>query len=129
MGQQQLLLIVLGIIVVGIATVVGINLFSTSATEVNRDQIISLLTSLSSDVHAYYVKDTQYGGGGGSYTGWKVPNSFKKHENSKRYIKANVRKNRIALIGFGTEIGNNGRSPVKVRLIVRPTGTQIRILN
>ena len=31
MGQQQLLLIVLGVIVVGIAVVVGINLFSANA--------------------------------------------------------------------------------------------------
>ncbi len=31
MGQQQLLLIVLGVIVVGIAVVVGINLFNANA--------------------------------------------------------------------------------------------------
>ena len=37
MGQQQLLLIVLGVIVVGIAVAVGMNQFSTSATEANRD--------------------------------------------------------------------------------------------
>jgi hypothetical protein len=32
MGQQQLLLIVLGVIVVGIAVVVGINLFNAQLT-------------------------------------------------------------------------------------------------
>ena len=81
MGQQQLLLIVLGIIVVGIATIVGINLFSTTSTEVGRDQVISVLTSLSSDAQAYYLKEKQYGGGGSSYKGWKLPKSFKKYSN------------------------------------------------
>ena len=42
MGQQQLLLIVLGVIVVGIAVVVGINLFNASAEEANKDGIVSM---------------------------------------------------------------------------------------
>jgi len=42
MGQQQLLLIAYGVIVVGIAVVVGITLFSTLAAESNRDQLFSL---------------------------------------------------------------------------------------
>ena len=36
MGQQQLLLIVLGVIVVGIAVVVGINLFNANAEYAER---------------------------------------------------------------------------------------------
>ena len=47
MGQQQLLLIVLGVIVVGIAVVVGINLFNANATAANRDGVISDLNNLS----------------------------------------------------------------------------------
>jgi len=129
MGQQQLLLIVLGTIVVIIAVAIGIDLFSASSTEVNRDNIISVLTSLSSDAHAFYKKEKQLGGGGDSYVGWQLPKSFKKHENGKRYIRARVRKNRIVFTGYGTEKGRNQRSPVRVRLILRPTGTQIRIQN
>ena len=129
MGQQQLLLIVLGIIVVGIATVVGINLFSTSSSEINRDTIIGVLTSLSSDAQAYYLKEKQFGGGGGSYKGWKVPKSFKKHTNGKRYVKGKVRKNRVVLTGFGTDVGRNGKNPVKVKSIVRSTGFVIQIKN
>ena len=130
MGQQQLLLIVLGTIVVVIAVAIGIDLFSASAPDANRDLIISVLTSLSADAHAFYQKDKQFGGGGDSYVGWKLPKSFEKHENTKkRFVKARVRKNRIVFTGYGTEIGRNGRSPVRVRLILRPTGSQIRIQN
>lgn len=129
MGQQQLLLIALGTIVVGIAVVVGINLFSTSATDSNRDQIISVLTALGSDAQAYYKKEKLYGGGGGIYSGWEMPESFKLHDNGKKYIKAKVKKNRVVLTGFGTEIGMNGKGKVKVRAVVRTTGISITIKN
>ena len=46
MGQQQLLLIVLGVIIVGIAVVVGINLFNANATNANRDAVVSDLNNL-----------------------------------------------------------------------------------
>lgn len=39
MGQQQLLLIILVTVIVGIATVVAINVFGTSLVESNRDAI------------------------------------------------------------------------------------------
>jgi len=95
MRQQQLLLIALGTVAVGIAVVVGINLFSTSATESNRDQIISVLTALGSDAQAYYKKEKLYVGGGGTFSGWEIPESFKKHKNRKKYIKAKVKVNRV----------------------------------
>lgn len=40
MGQQQLLLLVLGAIIVGVAIVVGVNMFSTSAVNANRDAVL-----------------------------------------------------------------------------------------
>jgi hypothetical protein len=46
MGQQQLLLIVLGVIVVGIAVVVGINLFNANAESATQDSLVSQGTSL-----------------------------------------------------------------------------------
>ena len=130
MGHQQLLLILVSVIVVVLAITIGLNLFSASAPEANRDHVISVLTSLSSDAHVYYKKEKQLGGGGDSYIGWKVPESFKKHENSKKkFIKAKVRENRIVFTGYGTEIGRNGKSPVRVRLVLKPTGTTMQIKN
>jgi len=39
MGQQQLLLVILVTIIVGIATVVAINIFGTAAEQANRDAV------------------------------------------------------------------------------------------
>ncbi|MBI2417017.1 MAG: hypothetical protein HYV28_03805, partial [Ignavibacteriales bacterium] len=58
MGQQQLLLIVLGVIIVGIAIVVGINLFRASAIDANRNGVISDLNNLAAMAQQYYKKPT-----------------------------------------------------------------------
>ncbi len=70
MGQQQLLLIVLGVIVVGIAVVVGINLFNVNAEEANKDGIVSDCTNLGAMAQQFYKKPTSMGGGGNTFTGW-----------------------------------------------------------
>ena len=56
MGQQQLLLIVLGVIVVGIAVVVGINLFNANAESSTQDSIVSQCTNLGAMAQQYYKK-------------------------------------------------------------------------
>src|SRR5664280_298685 len=72
MGQQQLLLIVLGAIVVGIAVVVGINLFTANAVSSNRDGVVADLTNLATNCQQFYRKPTAMGGGGYTFTGWSI---------------------------------------------------------
>ena len=67
MGQQQLLLIVLGVIIVGVAVVVGINLFNANAETSTQDSIVSQGTNLGAMAQQYYKKPTSMGGGGNSF--------------------------------------------------------------
>lgn len=129
MGHQQLLLILLSVFIIGFAIVIGITIFGSSAIEANRDQIISDLVNLSVDAQAYYKKQSDFGGGSGSYTGWDIPEFFKKHEHNKKYIKIKVKKNKVTLNGYGTEIGRNGKGTVRVRAIVKPDGIDFKIFN
>ncbi len=79
MGQQQLLLIVLGVIIVGIAIVVGINLFNANAEESAKDTLVSEGTNLGAMAQQYYKKPTALGGGGNSFTGlgrWNLLMSY-----------------------------------------------------
>jgi hypothetical protein len=129
MGYQQLLLILLGTVVVIVAIIIGLSLFSSSAVETNRDQLIADLNTLSSDAQSYYKKQAEYGGGSGSFAGWKIPDYFKKYEGGKIKAKVQSSKNRVRLTATGLEIGMNGRSKVKVILYVNPTTTSILIEN
>ena len=70
MGQQQLLLIVLGVIVVGIAVVVGINLFNANAESSTQDSIVSQGTNIGAMAQQYYKKPSSMGGGGNAFTGF-----------------------------------------------------------
>ena len=67
MGQQQLLLIVLSVIIVGIAVVVGINMFNDQAASSNLDGLTADLVNLASRAQQHFRRPTAMGGGGGSF--------------------------------------------------------------
>ncbi len=69
MGQQQLLLIILSVIVLGIAVAVGITMFSDSSINANRDGLTNDLAALASRAHQYYRRPSYLGGGGNSFAG------------------------------------------------------------
>lgn len=77
MGQQQLLLIVLGVIVVGIAVVVGINLFQANAESSSQDSIVSQGTNIGALAQQFYKKPVAMGGGGNKFTGFTIPADLK----------------------------------------------------
>ncbi len=63
MGQQQLLLLVLGIVIVGIAVVAGITAFSEGKDKADRDAASSDAMRLISDLQAWKLKPAAFGGG------------------------------------------------------------------
>src|SRR5512134_1075091 len=67
MGQQQLLLIILGVIVVGIAVAVGITMFTDNAVSANKDAVTNDLVNLASRAQQFYRRPTALGGGQGSF--------------------------------------------------------------
>ena len=79
MGQQQLLLIVLGVIIVGIAVVVGINLFNANAEEAAKDGVVSDATNLGAMAQQHYKKPAAMGGGANAFDNsnggvvWAIP--------------------------------------------------------
>lgn len=82
MGQQQLLLIILGVIIVGIAIAVGLSLFSSQSVQANKDAIINDLNNLAAYAYQYKIRPTTMGGGGGSYTGFSLPKKMTENENA-----------------------------------------------
>ncbi len=68
MGQQQLLLLVLGAIIVGLAIVVGINLFGQGAVKANEDAVRQDILSMMARAEEFYRKPAMLGGGGKDFT-------------------------------------------------------------
>jgi Tfp pilus assembly protein PilE len=67
MGQQQLLLVILVTIIVGIATVVAINTFGSAADSANVDAVRQDMASIAASAQGFYMKPTMLGGGSRSF--------------------------------------------------------------
>ena len=135
MGQQQLLLIVLGVIVVGIAVVVGINLFNANAVSSNRDAVVSDLNNLGAMAQQFYKKPISMGGGGNSFdatattggTKWAIPAQLDTTANGT--YTAGVTTQTVTIDGYGTEIGDDGSTPVHAQATVTATAITVQSKN
>lgn len=119
MGQQQLLLIVLGVIVVGIAIFVGITLFQANAAEAKRNNVTNELVNLAAHAQQYYQKPSALGGGNRTFTGWDIPHSLRTTANGSYKIES-IDAQEIILIGTGNEVVT-GKDSVKVKMTISPS--------
>jgi hypothetical protein len=62
MGQQQLLLLVLATVIVGLATVAGIQAFDEGQTQATQDALTQRALSIGNDIYAATQKPAQLGG-------------------------------------------------------------------
>jgi hypothetical protein len=120
MGQQQLLLIILGVIVVGIAVAVGVTMFNDSAVSANRDAVTNDLINFASRAQQYYRRPKALGGGGGAFTGINGMGQLTKTSTTSytngngTYTVPSSAATTITIQGLGTETGNDGATKVKV---------------
>ena len=62
MGQQQLLLLVLSTVIVGLATVAGIQAFSENQEQATQDALVQRAINIGNDVLAAHNEPSQFGG-------------------------------------------------------------------
>ena len=127
MGQQQLLMIVLAIIIVGIAIAISVQLFRSNAIESKRDLLIEETTSLATMAIQYYKKPQAMGGGGRSFMGWEIPSQMVQTFNGN-FMRAVVSANEVRITGTGSEAVTDTDS-IKVETTVRPDGIFTTIIN
>lgn len=146
MGQQQLLLIVLGIIIVGIAIAVGVNMFQSNAVDTNRQAVISDLANLAAKAQRFYRTPTQLGGGAQDFNGFMIGRLEEENGNGFYRVvgttpsigdtssvttrKVTSADQEIFIVGFGTEAGDNDQSkPVQAYTRVTADSILTTILN
>ncbi len=105
MGQQQLLLIIIGVIIVGIAIAVGVSLFSGTSVSSNKDAILNDLLNIGQHAYRYKLRPEPLGGGGLTYTGFTIPNEFSGNDDAS--FACSTTPSKITLIatskfGYGT---------------------------
>jgi len=128
MGQTQLLLVILGVVVVGIAIFVGINMFGSNASEANRLAVINDLQNSAATALTYYNKATTQGGGGKSFVGLTSGMVCPKADNPNgRYFVESATADACSLMGVGSTLA--GDDSVRVRIRVTQVRNTVEILN
>ena len=145
MGQQQLLLIVLGVIIVGIAIAVGVTMFQSSAVDANRQAVISDLVNFAAKAQRYYRVPTELGGGSQNFDNFVLSPLDTGNANGSysctttqpsgaSFVAGDITaisssSGTIYIVGCGKENGNDGSNAVKAFVTVTPTGVSTTILN
>ena len=117
MGQQQLLLLVLAVIIVGIAIVVGITMFNAQAASANLDAVTNDLMDLGSRAQQYYIRPLSMGGGGGSFTNleighlWPAVVGATQVTNDNGTYTTTTGGQTITITGVGTQDGDKDLTP------------------
>lgn len=121
MGQQQLLLIVLGVIVVGIAVAIGITIFTESAAQANFDAVMSDMLRIASNAQQWFMKPTSLGGGGRTFASISLPNLNMSGSNANgTYTLGSVQLGSFDITGVGKEDGDKDGTPITITLTVYP---------
>jgi len=143
MGTQQILLIVLSVIIVGVAVAVGIQMFNTQAMNSNRQAVIGDLQTYGAQIMQYHRTPSSQGGGGNelvavydvpticAFLGWPAAAALLGvvSTDTGTFTMTSVA-GTVTIVGVGTETGNDGSAGVTATLTVSlasttPLGTGI----
>ena len=104
MGQNQLLMIVLSVIVVGVSVAVGIGQFQENAMTSNRDAIAADCQRIISSSQTWLRKPASLGGGANAFTGLTLDKVGIDANNQNGGFALTVdNANQITIVGTGTE--------------------------
>lgn len=81
MGTQQLLFVILGFIIIGVAIAIGLALFGAQHTASSRDAVLNDLNHLAAVAYQFRVSLRTMGGGEGSYSTFVIPSKMAFNDN------------------------------------------------
>lgn len=127
MGQQQVLLIVLGLIVIAIAVAIGMSLFRAHAINSKRDILVNETIDMAAQAIGYYKRTQEFGGGGKSFIGWQIPPEVQNTVNGS-YVIDQINNDEVVIIATGTEVVT-GNDSIQVKTIVNAESYKIEIIH
>ncbi|MBW7889066.1 MAG: hypothetical protein H3C35_12035 [Bacteroidetes bacterium] len=137
MGQQQLLLLILGGVIVGIAVSIAIVIFQDNAITKNKEAITNDLLQLAVKAQHYYYRPKSMGGGSHSFVGLTADSlglhkistiEFSDNSNGKYSIITAGDASHVIFKGVGNVELEDGTFPT-LTLTVTPQGQVLSILN
>jgi len=81
MGQSQLLIIAISVLIIGIAILAGAGFFQADDIEANKKAMINDINHIGMNAVRYYRRIQALGGGGYSYMGYALPTGYRSNLN------------------------------------------------
>ena len=136
MGQQQILFLILGVCIIGIAISTGIIIIQSDPSINHRQTIYSDLKNLAAEAQAYRQRSFEEGGGDGTFIGLTSTlqgieklTKTRLTPHAEYEIKKSGNSHSIEIIAVGHSPGNDTRKPIKMLMTVFPESTSIAVLN
>ena len=121
MGQQQLLLLVLSAIIVGTSIVVGINMFSASAYQANREAVLEDAVTIATKAQEWFRKPALLDGGGRSFQNIElVKLGFPATNANGTYTLGSITDTTVTVTATGQEDGDGDSVPFGFTMLVTP---------
>jgi type II secretory pathway pseudopilin PulG len=119
MGQQQLLLLILAAVIVGVAIVLGVNMFAQNSAQANQEAVTQDVLTIASRAQAWYRRPTQMGGGGRTYAGMTLTDlNFPASNANGTYAVGTGTATTIQITGNGVEDPDGDGTPLSVVVTV-----------
>lgn len=112
MGQQQLIIIVLTALLVGLSVSAGLRYMSANNQSNEVDLIMHQMNTIVGEAKQYALKPRSLAGGEGSFDGFTPENILLNTERVR--ISLTVGSDWILMQGYGSVVGWDGENPVQV---------------
>lgn len=130
MGQQQLLLLILAAVIVGVAITLGINMFAQNSAQANQEAVVQDVLTIASRAQAWYRRPVQMGGGGRDYTNITLANlNFRSPNANGSYALSNANNASLTITGTGVEDGDGDNVNLVVTAIISPDSVDQMTIN
>lgn len=120
MGQQQLLLLILAAVIVGVAIVLGINMFAQNSAQANQEAVMQDVLTISSRAQAWYRRPIQLGGGGRTFDNLTLVKLNFPASNANGSFSVTGSGNTATVTGTGVENAGGNLAPLQIQVTVYP---------
>lgn len=137
MGNNQILIIILGMIIVGVTIAVAIVLVNENAVTANRDAMSTDIVNIATRAQQFYNTPSAFGGGGRSYVGLTadaagmsklVSTAMSDNGNGQYSILTAGTSAQVVLQAVGNVELSDGTFPT-LYCIIRPGQAQVQVIN
>jgi hypothetical protein len=81
MGQSQLLIIAVSVLIIGIALLAGTGFFQSEDVEASKKAVINDINHIAMNARRYYSRPGALAGGNQQYTGYVIPTRYRSNGN------------------------------------------------